>query len=137
MSTVKKIIFGTPIKKVQSSANGAGHLDFLDGERSILVRGELGKVPDSQHWENIVVPESSWFNIDENSAYKFLNNMFVSVDTYKRNAKDLMDENKEKFTLDKMTEELDKIVEKYMKDEPQQVSIKLPKLKKLKEETVS
>ena len=34
MSTVKKIIFGTPIKKVTSSANGAGHLDFLDGVKT-------------------------------------------------------------------------------------------------------
>ena len=36
-----------------------------------------------------------------------------------------------KFTLKKMTEELDKIMEKHMKDVPQQVDIKLPTLKKV------
>jgi len=108
----------------------SGQLDFLDGERSILVRGNLDKVPDSQHWENIIIPESQWFNIDENSAYKFLDHMFLNIDLYKRKAKDLMEENREKFTLNKMAEELDNIMEKYTKELPSQVSIKLPKLKK-------
>ena len=108
----------------------SGQLDFLDGKRSILVRGNLDKVPTSQHWENIVIPESKWFNIDENSAYKFLNNMFVDISMYKRSAKDMMEKNREKFTLSKMTEKLDVIIEKYTKDLPSQVSIKLPKLKK-------
>ncbi len=111
----------------------SGPIDFLDGEKSILVRGEIDKVPASQHWENIIIPESSWFNIDENSAYKFLNHMFTNIEIYKRNAKELMEINREKFTLNKMTEKLDEIVEEYMKDEPQQVPIKLPKLKKVTE----
>ena len=42
-----------------------------------------------------------------------------------------MDENREKFTLNKMTEKLDEIMEKYMKDAPQQVGLNLPKLKKV------
>ena len=38
--------------------------------------------------------------------------------------------NREKFTLNKMVQKLDEIMKKYTKDLPQQVSIKLPKLKK-------
>ena len=45
----------------------------------------------------------------------------------------LMKINREKFTLDKMTQKLDEIVEKHTKDLPSQVSIKLPKLKKVVE----
>ena len=111
----------------------SGQLDFLDGERAVLVRGEMKEVPASQHWENIVIPESKWFNIDENSAYKFLNDMYMHNDVYKRRAGDLMEENRKKFTLSNMAKELDKIVEKNTKDLPSQVSIKLPKLKKTKE----
>ena len=48
-----------------------------------------------------------------------------------------MNENREKFTLDKMTEKLDKIMEKYMKDSPQQVNLKLPKLKKVNSEVTA
>ena len=47
-----------------------------------------------------------------------------------------MDENREKFTLNKMTEKLDDIMEECVKDLPSQVSIKLPKLKKSNKEKV-
>jgi len=114
----------------------SGHVDFLDGDKSILVRGEFVKVPPSQHWENIIIPDSEWFNVDENSAYKFLNHMFIEIDRYKRKASELMEENREKFTLNKMTEKLDDIMEEYLKDLPSQVSIKLPKLKKSNKEKV-
>ena len=46
-----------------------------------------------------------------------------------------MEINKEKFTLKKMTEILDKIINKYQKDSPQQVSLNLPKLKKVENKT--
>ena len=72
-------------------------------------------------------------NIDENSAYKFLNHMFLDINLYKSQAKELMNNNREKFTLNKMTKKLDDIMEKYTKELPSQVSIKLPKLKKMKE----
>ena len=114
----------------------SGHVDFLDGDKSILVRGEFGKVPPSQHWENIIIPDSEWFNVDENSVYKFLNHMFIEIDRYKRKASELMEENREKFTLNKMTEKLDDIMEECVKDLPSQVSIKLPKLKKSNKEKV-
>ena len=42
-----------------------------------------------------------------------------------------MDENREKFTLNKMTKKLDEIMEQHLKDVPQQVGLKLPKLKKI------
>ena len=38
--------------------------------------------------------------------------------------------NREKFTLDKMTEKLDKIITPFVDKTPKQVGIKLPKLKK-------
>ena len=45
-----------------------------------------------------------------------------------------MGENREKFTLNKMTKKLDEIIEKYLKDVPQQVGLNLPKLKKVDKE---
>ena len=46
----------------------------------------------------------------------------------------IMSENKDKFTLAKMTEKLDEIMENHMKDIPQQVGLNLPKLKKINKE---
>ena len=39
--------------------------------------------------------------------------------------------NRNKFTLDKMTEELDKIITPLIENTPDEVQLKLPKLKKL------
>ena len=44
-------------------------------------------------------------------------------------AKDLMKENREKFTLEKMTEKLLMIVDKHYNVAPKSVGLKLPKLK--------
>ena len=45
-----------------------------------------------------------------------------------------MKKNRDKFTLKEMTNGLDKIVSKYLKNVPQQVSLNLPKLKKVSKE---
>ena len=115
--------------------NWSGQCDFLNTEMSMLIGGELNKVPSSAVWENIVIPESQWFYIDENQAYKTLNYAFNNIAELQNRAKKLMKINREKFTLDKMTQKLDEIVEKHTKDLPSQVSIKLPKLKKVVEAT--
>ena len=114
------------------ASNWSGQLDFLDGDRSILLGGELQNIPDSQIWEDILIPETQWFVVDENQAYKSLNFAFENKYEIKDKAKSLMYKNREKFTLNNMAKVLDEIMECHMKDMPEQVSIKLPKLKKSK-----
>ncbi len=112
----------------------SGHVDFLDKNKSILLPGELKKVPQSVVWEDVIIPESQWFVADENSFYKACNYVYGNYNDAKYNAKQLMEINREKFTLDKMTEKLDEIMENHMKDVPQQVGLNLPKLKKKNKE---
>ena len=57
--------------------------------------------------------------------------VYQQLNEIKSKGKRLMEENRKKFTLNKMTEKLDEIMEKYMKDTPQQVGLNLPKLKKV------
>ena len=111
----------------------SGHIDFLNQHESLLVPGKLEKVPQSQVWENIIIPESSWFNIDTNSAYQGFNMLHNNIKKYQSQAKSLMYTNRNKFTLEKMTQKLDEIVNNYTSDMPQQVELQLPKLKKVKE----
>ena len=113
------------------TSNWSGHLDFLDGEKSILVGGKLNKVPDSVVWQDIIIKGSEWFYINENQAYKSLNHAFKNHSETKDKAVELMKENREKFTLSKMVQKLDEIVENYLNDTPQQVNLNLPKLKKV------
>jgi hypothetical protein len=89
-------------------------------------------VPNSQHWENIIIPESQWFEVNETQAYKALNYCFEKIDEVQLRAKKLMKVNRDKFTLNKMSEKLDEIIEKInIPDSPTQVGLNLPKLKKV------
>ena len=64
---------------------------------------------------------------------KKLSPMGFKCKIIKSKGNQLMSENREKFTLKKMTEKLSEIMEKIEKDIPQQVGLKLPKLKKVAE----
>jgi glycosyltransferase involved in cell wall biosynthesis len=109
----------------------SGQMDFLSQTDSLLLGGEMVKVPQSQHWKDIIVPESQWFNVNETQAYKAMNYCFQNYDEVKEKALNLMKINRDKFTLDKMTEKLDEIIMPYIDKVPQQVGLNLPKLKKV------
>ena len=110
----------------------SGQMDFLDSEKSILIGGKLTDVPESVVWEDIIVKNSQWFNVNETQFYKALNYCFENYKEVHSKALELMKINREKFTLNKMTEKLDGIVNNYLKNVPQQVGISLPKLKSSK-----
>ncbi len=92
----------------------SGQMDFLSQENSILLGGELVQVPKSQHWKDIIIPESQWFNVNEGQVYKCLNYCFENYDEVKEKALNLMKVNRDKFTLNKMTEKLDEIMFHHM-----------------------
>ena len=109
----------------------SGHCDFLSQDDSLLLGGNLVKVPESQIWKDIIVKDSQWFNVNETQAYKALNYTFKNIDEVKSRANNLMKVNRERFTLNKMVEKLDKIVTEKTSNMSTQVGIKLPKLKKI------
>ena len=109
----------------------SGHLDFLDVHNSILIGGVLQKVPKSVVWEDIIIPESKWFVVDEKSTKIALNHANDNRYEIKNKSKSLMYQNREKFTLNKMVEKLDEIMERHTSHLSTQVGLKLPKLKKV------
>mgnify|MGYP003629870197 CR=1 FL=1 len=109
----------------------SGQCDFLSAGDSLLLGGSLVKVPDSQIWKDIIIKDSQWFNVNETQAYKALNYCFKEIDDVKLKANKLMKINREKFTLNKMIEKLDKIVTEKTSHMSTQVGIQLPKLKKV------
>ena len=108
----------------------SGQMDFLSEVDSMLLGGQLSKVPKSQHWKDIIIPDSQWFNVNEQQAYKAMNYCFTNCDKVKEKALNLMRINRDKFTLDKMTEKLDEIVSPYVDKISSEVQLQLPKLKK-------
>ena len=108
----------------------SGQMDFLSETDSFLLGGEMIPVPKSQVWKDIIVSESQWFNVNETQAYKAMNHSFKNYDEVKEKALNLMKVNRDKFTLNKMTEKFDEIITPYIDKAPTQVGLKLPKLKK-------
>ena len=129
--------FGRPLLEATMTglpviASGwSGQLDFLDKDKSLLIKGNFQKVPDSIVWTDIIVKDSQWFTVDESSAYKAFNYVFKNYFDVKRGAKSLMNINRQKFSLNKMAEKLDEIITPHLDKIPTQVGIKLPKLKKI------
>lgn len=87
MSTVKKIIFGTPIRKVQSSANGAGHLDFLDGVKARGTNPRAHK--DILMWDSsqglwVAVPMANHYGLDSTGTSTGINIYYSQDSDYLR-----------------------------------------------------
>jgi len=132
--------FGRPLLEATMTglpvmASGwSGQLDFLDSENSILLSGKMKQIPQSAVWKNILLPESQWFCVDENKAYEVFNYFYENVDDLKKKAKKLMNKNKDKFTLNKMSDKLNEIISSYTKkDIPKQVQFNLPKVNSVEE----
>jgi len=129
--------FGRPLLEASMvglpviASGWSGQMDFLSQENSILLGGELVKVPKSQHWKDIIIPESQWYNVNETQAYKAMNYCFENYEEIKEKALNLMKVNRSKFTLDNMTNGLDDIIKLLIENTPNEVQLKLPKLKKL------
>ena len=110
-------------------------MDFLDQEKSLLISGTLDKIPKSVVWENIIIEESEWFTVDEGSASRMLSHVYNKYGIVKSNALKLMKENRKKFTLEKMTESFEKMIQPILDkldNEPVSVDLKLPQLQKTK-----
>ena len=129
--------FGRPLLEFSMTgkpiiASGwSGQLDFLNNECSILLPGDMKKVPKSQVWKDIIVENSNWFNVDEDKAYDAYNYVFLNYFDMKLKSKKLSEINKEKFSLDNMSKKLDYITSNFIDKIPVQQELKLPKLKKV------
>ena len=129
--------FGRPLLEASFTglpiitSNWSGPVDFLDTTKTFLVGGTMQKVPKSVVWKDIIVEDSEWFVADEKQTSGALNHVYTNYNKVRENAIEQMKHNREKFNSTKMAEKLDLILEKYLKGVPQQVGLKLPKLKKV------
>ena len=129
--------FGRPmlefsmIGKPIITSGWSGQLDFLKEDKCILLPGKLEKVPASAVWKDIIIEQSQWFVGDESRLYRAFNLVSNEYDIWKRKSMELMEINRNKFTLNNMTKAFDDIMSNKT-DIPQQVSLKLPSLKKVK-----
>ena len=126
--------FGRPllefslVKKPILTTGWSGHIDFLNSEQCLMVGGELTKVHQSAVQKGVILPESQWFKPDDNQVANAYKMIFKQYKKWLPKAKQLGFKNSKEFTLEKMAEKLDTILQSNLPEFPKQVELELPKL---------
>jgi len=129
--------FGRPLLEASLSAKPviaseySGQLDFLNKPLATLLPGQLTNVHKSAVWDKVIMKESQWFTINYNYASAVMKDIFKNYQKYELNAKKLAEINKVKFTREKMKQEFEKILDKYLPEFPKETTVTLPNLPKL------
>ena len=113
-------------------SNWSGHLDFLKSG-AVLLEGELKPVHESAA-DQFLLKESQWFNVNVSKALPVIKDVYKNYDKYKVAAFQLGKQNKQNFSLEKMTKVFDIILNQYgiyTKIQPKFQQLQLPKLKTL------
>ena len=131
--------FGRPLLEASISqkpiiaSNWSGHVDFLTKNLSVLLGGSMKKVSKQSFQKGIYVKDSYWFTVNYQAASKVLKNVFQNYKHFTLNAAKQGTINKSRFSLNKMTETFEKILDDNVPEFPKEVKLKLPKLKKVKD----
>ena len=113
-------------------SNWSGHLDFLK-QGAVLLEGELKPVHESAA-DQFLLKESKWFNVNISKALSVIKDVYKNYNKYKVEAFKLGEQNKQNFSLEKMTTLFDVILNQYgiySKIQPKFQQLQLPKLKSL------
>jgi glycosyltransferase involved in cell wall biosynthesis len=110
------------------ASNWSGHIDFLDSEMSVLLPGKLTQIHSSAVVKNLLVEGSEWFTVDYKTASTILDNVYRNYKKYLDGAKRQAYHSRTEFSLEKMGEKLNAILDEKV---PKQVALKLPQLKKI------
>jgi len=113
-------------------SNWSGHIDFLK-QGAVLLEGELKPVHESAA-DQFLLKESQWFNVNISKALTTIKDVYKNYDKYKTESSKLKKYNLANFSLTKMTEGFDSILNQYgiyTKIQPKFQQLQLPKLKML------
>ena len=114
------------------TTNWSGHTDFIKPEYNVLVGGELKNIHPSAA-NQFLLADSQWFNINTDIASRAMKDVFKHYKKYWEKSRKQTQYLKDNWSFDKMVERLNNLLPK-VEPAPQNVPLKLPKLKKLGEE---
>jgi glycosyltransferase involved in cell wall biosynthesis len=129
--------FGRPLleftisEKPVIASGWSGHIDFLDKDASILIGGVLNPIHPSAQVPNMLIADSQWFQPDDAQVGFSLKDVFDNYKKYIPLAKKQANISKSKFSFEKMTELLGKILDEKTKPIPRFIPLELPKLNKI------
>ena len=129
--------FGRPLleatisEKPVIASNWSGHVDFLKKPNAVLIGGSLQNIEKGSFPDDFFIEGSQWFTVNYQEAAAVMKNMYKGYRKYTLGAKKLATYNRVKFSLDEMTKQFGKILDKHVPEFPQEVKLQLPKLKKV------
>ena len=132
--------FGRPLleasvsEKIVIAPDWSGHKDFLNKNNSVLLPGNMTDVHKSALPKEMLVDKAQWFTINYQYASQVLMDVFKKNRDYTMKAKRQAMHNRVNFSLDKMTNRFERMLDSYLpkfEEQPMSVDLKLPKLKKV------
>jgi hypothetical protein len=126
--------FGRPLLEATISqkplivSNWSGHLDFLNLDWVVPLSGLVEQIHPSAVVQDMLIPEGRWFTADYKMASKKLKDVFENYKNYLDGAKRQSYRSRTEFSLEKMGEKLESLIDNKI---PKQVELKLPQLKKI------
>ncbi len=129
--------FGRPLleftlsEKPVIASGWSGHIDFLKPDLSLLVGGELKNVHASTQMPNMLLESAQWFKPDDGQVGFAFKDMFENYKKYLELAKKQANYSKQNFSMTKMEELLQTILNEKTKPVPKMVGLELPKLSKI------
>ena len=115
------------------ASNWSGHKDFLSLNSSILLGGNLTDVDDSAV-DSFIIKGSKWFTVNYNEGCEAMKIVREKYDGFLKKSELLREINSEKFTLEKMKVEFQKILTPHInipKPPSEYTNLILPKINKV------
>jgi len=108
----------------------SGLVDFLPPQNTVFLDGQLTDVHQSAA-DKFLLKESKWFTVNYSDAANKIYQVFNDYNNHLKKSAGLRTNVLTNFTMEKMTEELGKIMDKYVGSVPVQKPFNLPKLNKV------
>ena len=126
--------FGRPLleftqsKKPLIVSGWSGHMDFLNPEHSVCIRGNLTNVDPSAAVKDMILTESQWFSPNHAEVGHALKDVFENYKNYVDKGKRQAYHCKTNFSWDQMKTQLESRLDELIPEFPKQIELKLPKL---------
>lgn len=105
----------------------SGHIDFLPKEHTVLLEGALTPVDESAA-DQFIMKEAQWFTVNYSNAANKMYDVYKNYDIYLKSSEGLRTNTLNNFTLEKMNEKFEQILDTYVKAQPKFVPFNAPKV---------
>ena len=131
--------FGRPLLEASCcglpviASKWSGHMDFINSDYVTVLNGQLENVHKSAA-DKFLLTESQWFSVDYNQAGGVMRDMVNNYKPYLEKSRKHRKYSKDNFSFDKMVEKIGELFDDNnikVTQQPQQVGLKLPTLKKV------